>query len=186
MKSCCYVANTAYFFPVESGALYLLALLNSTYRVAYAKRVFVEKQNGWYEVQPDGLEAFPVPAASPDQKAAVESAASCVKRLYQLTDDSGATLPRDPLMRDYYEEILNALVYELYLPEDLQTAGLHFFDLVTASYLPRVDRAPRDHAAQLAALRSKFEELYAPSHPLRAALQKLHTLDPVRIIEGKA
>jgi hypothetical protein len=35
------------------------------------------------------------------------------------------------------------------------------------------------------ALRRKFEELYAPSHPLRAALQKLHTLEPIRIIEGK-
>lgn len=38
---------------------------------------------------------------------------------------------------------------------------------------------------QLATLRRKFEELYAPSHPLRAALQKLHTLNPIKIIEGK-
>jgi hypothetical protein len=38
----------------------------------------------------------------------------------------------------------------------------------------------------LAALRRKFDDLYAPIHLLRAALQKLHTLDPIRIIEGKA
>ncbi len=74
----------------------------------------------------------------------------------------------------------------MYLPDDLHTAGLHFFDLVTAANLPRMDRGPRDPAAQLAALRRKFEEIYAPSHPLRAALQKLHTLEPIRIIEGKA
>lgn len=89
------------------------------------------------------------------------------------------------MMPGHREQLLNALVYELYLPEDLHTAGLHFFDLVTAANLPQVDRAPRDPAAQLAALRRKSEELYAPSHPLRAALQKLHTLDPIRIIEGK-
>lgn len=181
----CYLGNTAYFFPVESGALYLLALLNSTVSFAYAKRVFVEKQNGWYEVQPDGLKSFPVPGASPDQKAVVESTASCVQCLYQQTDEPKTGHPRDPLMRDYYEEILNALVYELYLPDDLHTAGLHFFDLVMAANLPRVDREPHDPAAHLTALRRKFEEIYTPSHPLRAALQKLHTLDPIRIIEGK-
>ena len=104
-------------------------------------------------------------------------------------DDSGfgrQTNSRDPLMRDYYDEILNALVYELYLPDDMHMAGLNFFNLVTAANLPKVQRQPRDPATQLAALRLKFEEIYAPSHPLRAALQKLHTLDPIRIIEGKA
>ena len=69
---------------------------------------------------------------------------------------------------------------------EFHTAGLHFFDLVKAANLPRVDREPRGPAAQLATLRRKFEELYAPSHPLRAALQKLHTLDPIKVIEGKA
>jgi hypothetical protein len=44
-------------------------------------------------------------------------------------------------MRDYYEQILNALVYELYLPDDVHAAGLRFFDLVEAANLPRVDTA---------------------------------------------
>lgn len=38
----------------------------------------------------------------------------------------------------------------------------------------------------LKTLRTKFEELYDASHPLKVALQKLHTLDTIRIIEGKA
>jgi hypothetical protein len=37
-----------------------------------------------------------------------------------------------------------------------------------------------------AALRRKFEELHDGAHPLRIALDKLQTLDTVRIIEGKA
>lgn len=93
--------------------------------------------------------------------------------------------PRDPLMRDYYEDILNALVYELYLPDDLHAAGLKFFELVAAAKLPVVKPDTDDSAEQIKALRTKFEEIYEPSHPLRAALQKLRTLEPIRIIEGK-
>jgi adenine-specific DNA-methyltransferase len=90
-------------------------------------------------------------------------------------------------MREYYEELMNALVYELYLPEDLHTAGLHFFDLIETAQLPDLAAKPKaDAKEKLRLLRDKFEELYTPSHPLRAALQKLHTLDPIRIIEGKA
>ena len=35
-------------------------------------------------------------------------------------------------------------------------------------------------------LRQLFEHLYDGTHPLRLSLQKLQTLDTVRIIEGKA
>ncbi len=72
----CYLGNTAYFMPVESDASFLLSLLNSTLFLGYAKRVFVEKQGGWYEVQPDGLEAFPVPVPSAPVRAALERAAN--------------------------------------------------------------------------------------------------------------
>ena len=104
--------------------------------------------------------------------------------------ETATTHPRDPLMRDFYEELLNALVYELYLPEELHAAGLRMFDRVAAADLPTLAtptaRDPKPDASLLIALRAKFEELHTPSHPLRAALQKLHTLDPIRIIEGKA
>jgi len=36
----------------------------------------------------------------------------------------------------------------------------------------------------LPTLREKFEDFYDPNHPLRIALDKLQTLDTVRIIEG--
>jgi hypothetical protein len=57
----CFLGNTAYSFLAQKDAMYLLGLLNSDAFFTYAKEVFVEKQNGWYEVQPRGLEAFPVP-----------------------------------------------------------------------------------------------------------------------------
>lgn len=53
---------------------------------------------------------------------------------------------------------MNGLVHELYFPEELHATGL----------------------------RQKFEELQDAAHPLRQALDKLSTLETVRIIEGRA
>ncbi|MBA3425647.1 MAG: Eco57I restriction-modification methylase domain-containing protein [Rubrobacter sp.] len=74
-----YLGNTAYFLPARENATYLLGLLNSNVFFAYAKRVFVEKQNGWYEVQPKGLEAFPIPnAPTADREAIAKLVRKCL------------------------------------------------------------------------------------------------------------
>ena len=79
---------------------------------------------------------------------------------------------------------MNGLMYELYFPEDVHRAGLRLFDVVEQSHLPDVNAVPEP--TRLKALRTKFEEVYDGAHPLRIALDKLQTLDIVRIIEGKA
>jgi adenine-specific DNA-methyltransferase len=80
--------------------------------------------------------------------------------------------------------VLNGLVYELYFPEEVQGAGLRLFELVEQVRLPDVTALPEPD--RLPRLRQKFEELHDGAHPLRIALDKLQTLDTVRIIEGKA
>jgi restriction endonuclease S subunit len=73
------LGNTAYFLPAREDATYLLGLLNSKVFFTYAKKVFVEKQNGWYEVQPKGLEAFPIPdAPAAERQAIAELAQKCL------------------------------------------------------------------------------------------------------------
>jgi len=67
-----FLGNTSYFMPTGRQTLYISALLNSSLFYGYAKRVFVQKQGGWYEVQPEGLEQFPIPPATPQQKSELE------------------------------------------------------------------------------------------------------------------
>ncbi len=98
-----------------------------------------------------------------------------------------APTTREPLMVAYGERVLNGLGYELYFPEKLHAAGLRLFDLVAQADLPAVSsEAPEERRMDLPRLRQKFEELHDSAHPLRIALDKLQTLDTVRIIEGKA
>jgi len=180
-----YLANTAYFFPVESTALYLLGLLNSTVSFAYCKRMFVEKQGGWYEVQPQGLEAFPVPNTSPKRQCIVEHLVAWIQWLnHRFADHPDSQSSRDPLMLAYLERILNGLVYELYFPEELHGTGLQFFDLVEYTRLPHL--ATTTESTRLTTLRQVFEAIYDGTHALRIALDKLQTLDIVRVIEGKS
>ena len=91
----------------------MLGLLNSSLFFAYAKKVFVEKQGGWFEVQPDGLEAFPISASSPEKQKAVE----------RLVDRILAAKQRDAEAdTSALEGDLDKLVYALYglTPDEIE------------------------------------------------------------------
>jgi hypothetical protein len=72
-----YLGNTSYFATVTDKEVghFLLGLLNSSTFYKYAVETFVGKQSGWYEVQPDGLEKFPVPDASAADRSAIAALA---------------------------------------------------------------------------------------------------------------
>jgi adenine-specific DNA-methyltransferase len=157
----------------------LCVILNSQLHWWYATEHYPTKQGGFVEFKPTFMADFPVPLLTN-----VQNTLSWFHDAFVFLSGSAQTQPRDPLMRDYYEQILNALVYELYLPEEVHAAGLNFFELVEAARLPQIDPAKSGSDSQLSALRRKFEDLYSPAHPLRAALQKLHALEPIKIMEG--
>lgn len=93
--------------------------------------------------------------------------------------------PRDPLIAAYMEQLVNALVYELYFPKEIHAADLRFFDLV-AQHSPPPLSEWEEKAERLRKIRERFDNLHATDHPMRQALYKLGTLDIVRIIEGRA
>lgn len=97
-----YLGNTSYFTPTISGSSCLLALLNSKLFEFYARRTFAGKQNGYYEVQPDGLESFPIPPATEAQKAPIIER---VEKILAATDS-----PDVPQL----EAEIDCLVYALY------------------------------------------------------------------------
>jgi hypothetical protein len=92
--------------------------------------------------------------------------------------------PRDPLIATYFEQWVNALVYELYFPAEIATAGLRFFDLTAKHALPPLSEWD-EKSERLCKIRERFEQLYDLKHPLRASLFSLGSLELVRIIEGK-
>jgi len=55
------------------------------------KKVFVEKQNGWYEIQPEGLESFPIPAASAADQAALSALVDGILAAKRKGDEATVT-----------------------------------------------------------------------------------------------
>lgn len=161
-----YLSNTAYFIPVKEDSLYLLALLNSNVSGFYAKRVFVDKQSGWYEVQPTALEAFPIPNADLRQRHVLGGAAHAVL---------AAGDPR-------YEQLINGLVYELFFTDDLHQTNIHLFDECKKASLARLAKLEGDGLVEAA--NELADKVFAADHPIYAMLFDLQALDVVRIIEG--
>ncbi|MFQ3671729.1 MAG: hypothetical protein SNJ84_09765 [Verrucomicrobiia bacterium] len=69
------------------------------------------------------------------------------------------------------------------LRPEIQAARINFLKGGGAS---RPSSSENSGQAALATLRKKFEELHNGAHPLRRALDKLQTLETIRILEGKA
>ena len=84
-------------------------------------------------------------------------------------------------MAAWFEQLVDALVYELYFPEEFTPENR------VSSALESLDLPPlEDGRAPLATLGIFFNTLYAPEHPVRRAAFFIDTLPSVRVIEGKA
>jgi hypothetical protein len=169
---------------------YLLGLLNSSILFWVLLRVSNVFRGGWITCTKQYFGQLPIIRGTPGEQSSVVNLVQCVNWLNRpLADHPETSSTRDPLMVAYWEQVLNGLVYELYFPEELHAAGLRLFDLVEQAFLPAIPPKDSDRnvcATFLKTLRTKFEEVHDASHPLKVALQKLQTLDTVRIIEGKA
>jgi len=182
-ESGAFAANTCYFIP--DAQKWMLGVLLSAPMQFYVQKTLGSDEGGFIRLFSIHVGNFPIPSPAPVQATLIEL---CVNSLLFLgrhfADHPETQTTRDPLMLGYWERSLNGLVYELYFPEEVHGAGLRLFNLIAQAQLPDLPTVPEPE--RLSHLRQLFETLYDGAHPLRIALDKLQTLDTVRIIEGKA
>jgi len=82
---------------------------------------------------------------------------------------------RDTVLLEFLEDLNDALVRELYFPDELHARNLHFGRLVTEAKLPPIT-VIRD-SAHLNEVRKSLESVYDIKSPLRAALFDLASLN---------
>ena len=90
------------------------------------------------------------------------------------------SIPKEDLARKYFESLIDSIVYELYFPEEIKSAGKeilkHLGDLK-----PITDEMSEEE--KLAIIQSEFERLYDPNHPVRFAIETLDSVEEVRVIK---
>jgi type I restriction-modification system DNA methylase subunit len=178
-----FVNAKVFFIPNAPKAL--LALMNSSVASFFIHTLSGVPVGGFLALQLNLINPLPIPNWTADERRILDTLADYILWLHrsgvangELPDSAGGAL-----LTGYFEQWVNALVYELFFPEPLHAAGLHFFRIAQDSGLPPLsDIAGRE----LSELRDLFEELYHSDHALRQSLFALDSIEEIRIIEGKA
>jgi hypothetical protein len=165
---------------------FVLGVLNSTVVDFVLKKISTPFRGGYFAYSKQFIEPMPIPPSNESQRNAVETVVAYVGWLHAraAARENHQEATGAPLIAAFFEQWVNALVYELFFPQELHAAGLHFFDLIQAAHLPSLETLAE--AERLPCLQAIFKTTYAPDHKLRQALYQLGSLDLVRTIEGKA
>jgi hypothetical protein len=179
-----YHTTTLYSFvfkpDAKGSARYFLGLLNAKVIWYFVKVTGTPLRGDYYRFKTEYLRPFPIPDATPEQQRLIETLVGYVLALKR----QAANLAESPspfiVMAAWFERLIDALVYELYFPEEFTaenrvSAALALLDLPSLA----------DSQAPIEALGVFFNTLYAPEHPVRRTVDLIDTLPSVRVIEGK-
>jgi hypothetical protein len=172
---------------------FLCAILNSPVADFFFKRVSSTFHGGYYAANKQFIERIPVPMLDlgrPTDREQHDAVAQLAEWLLWLNrqpsvQESQPASPRAPLVAAYFEQWINALIYELFFAEELHAADIRLFDLFPECNLSSLDSVPNLAAKRLDFALEELARLSRPGHPLRISLERVQTLDLVRTIEGK-
>jgi hypothetical protein len=184
-----YVGNTIYFIAKDD--LFLLAILNSSIIWSYCKETLTvlgdAEKGGRLRFFRQFVEKIPIPPASLEDKARIETLVNYIlflaKELKTIPSHGAAMVAsaNDKLMLNYFEQIVDAIIMELYLPEELHAANKYFMTHLETEKLPKLDEISEN---AMESLRSIFNRLFKKDHPIRENLFFLDSVPVVRIIRG--
>ena len=178
-----YYANQKTFI-IPGVPKHLLAILNSSIWNWLYEMLLAKLQNGFFEPSAVFLKNFPIAKTSGSQSKLLELIVEYLQWLNRpnlCSEEISSN--RDSLMQGYFEQLLNGLVYELFLPENLHNHNLSLFRYVEEAHVPALAKIPE--AQRLMRLRETFEQIYDVNHPIHGCLFSLRSLETVRIIEGE-
>ena len=165
-----YLTNSAYFLSGEN-LKYLVSVLNSSVSDYYFFQITAKIAGGRKRYTKQYVEQIPIPLITKQEQLPYEQLVDYVILAKSKADD---------IVFKFFESLLDAIVFELYFPEEIKSAGKeilkHLGDLK-----PITDEMSEEK--KLAIIQSEFERLYDPNHPVRFAIETLDSVEEVRIIK---
>jgi len=92
-----FLSNTSYFLKAGQRSDFITALLNSRLSQFLLPTLFVIKEGGFFEIQPDGLERFPIPVTPGESEELLgilaEAAQAAAEKRYELQQSITRRIP---------------------------------------------------------------------------------------------
>ena len=178
-----YSGNTTYFIPTKET--WLCGLLNSQLIEWFYSLVSNTIRGGYMRAFSDYMKQIPIPN-NPHPELLTTIVNYIIYLTTELKDipshgEKMIETAEDKLMLSYFEQIVDALVMELYLPEELHSYNKHFMRHILAENLPTIDKIKGD---KISVLRQIFRRLFDIEHPIRVNIYFLNSLEVVRMIRG--
>ncbi len=149
---------------------FILALINSKIINWFYANSFSNNSELTVNISKTYLEKLPIIDFNKDQNESIKKIVDFVLLLKRKNTDA-----------IFFERLIDAMVYELYLPDEIKAGGADVLKFLKD--LPELNKD--DEAKNLKTIERVYKELSDPKHPISAAFLKLLTIDEVNIIEGR-
>lgn len=175
-KANIYTLNTVYNINIYTKSYtleYVLAIINSTLIKSYWLSNFFDNKETFPKIKKAPLESIPVKiATSSKQKPFIIIVNYIIFAKSKYSD----------LIYSFFERLIDAMVYELYFPEEIKAANAEVLKRLTN--LPELKEGQSDEE-KLAIIEKVQKELSDPKHPVSIAMFRMESVEEIRIIEGR-
>ena len=175
-------ANTSFYIinnsneegvEIDINLKYITGILNSKILSYYAlsKNIIITGNKKQPQMMIKPFKMLPIPRANENTQKVVVSLVDFILLLKKVEKDSV-----------FFECLIDAIVYELYLPEEIIAGGAAVLKHLT--YLPELKKGLDEN--NLKTIENVYNELSNPKHPICAKLLKLLTIKEIKIVEDSA
>jgi adenine-specific DNA-methyltransferase len=156
---------------------YLLGLLNSKLLDYFLQNHSSRFQNDYFSYAKRFIENIPIKEAGKIPTWQIERLVDYI--LFCRRQEMAAELQN---IGSYFEQMINAIVYELYLPEQIIEGQCQ---IIKHNPPFKALNAFNDISDKAYYLKTLFDEVYDKHHPVRTVLFKLDSIAVIAMIEGK-
>ena len=170
-----YFAEATSFLLTGENVKYLTSLLNSRPVTYFFKTFYAGGGLGdeGFRYKKAFLINLPIPRISRSRQKPFETLVDYI--LFLKTQDKDT-------QSNYFEQIIDGMVYELYFEEEIKQAGCEIIKHL--QNLPEITQEMSKEEKQQI-IDNVFAELHSENHPVRSNLKKMQELKFVKVIEGE-
>ncbi|MFC2128308.1 Eco57I restriction-modification methylase domain-containing protein [Bacteroidota bacterium] len=151
---------------------YILAILNSSVNGFLYRKFTQEGGRTFAQVKPLNVRKLFIPKANIKTQETISIFVNYLISINRIEIF-------DSLLTTFYESVLDAISFELFFPNEIKASNKNIISHL-GNLKPITDNMKPEE--KLAIIKSEFERLYNPNHPVRNNLETLDSIEEVRII----